>query len=219
LPEPQAFADRITADHKILNEDDASRSEDRNVLIVQDAFTKWLQAYPVKTKSADDAKSSIKRFLGPQQSAKHAYSDNFKELIKAFKDLQIDHDTSTPNRSETNGVVERAVRRVKEGASAALVQPGLSEDWWDVAVTCYCFLRVINDLLVEDKTSWEKRFGEVFQGPRIPLGAGCTYKPSSEKDQARLHQLGAKMLAGIFVGYSQHSGGGWNGDLLIVDQQ
>ena len=33
--------------------------------------------------------------------------------------------TSTPHRSESNGIVESAVRRVKEGTSAVLLQSGL----------------------------------------------------------------------------------------------
>ena len=33
LPEPKKFADAITADHKILNEDDESRKKDRVALI------------------------------------------------------------------------------------------------------------------------------------------------------------------------------------------
>ena len=37
---------------------------------------------------------------------------------------------STPHRSETSGIAERAVRRVKEGTSAVLLQSGLNESWW-----------------------------------------------------------------------------------------
>jgi hypothetical protein len=32
-----------------------------------------------------------------------------------------------------------------------------------------------------------------------------------------LHQFGSKVLSGIFVGYDQQAGGGWSGDLLVVD--
>ena len=52
------------------------------------------------------------------------------EFGKACEDLSWNHCTSTPHRSETNGVAERAVRRVKEGASAVLLQSGLNESWW-----------------------------------------------------------------------------------------
>ena len=35
-----------------------------------------------------------------------------------------------PHESETNGIAARAVRRVKEGTSAVLLQSGLNESWW-----------------------------------------------------------------------------------------
>ena len=54
LPEPKKFADAITADHKVLNEEDQSRSMDRLALIIQDRFTHWLQGYACKTKNAKD---------------------------------------------------------------------------------------------------------------------------------------------------------------------
>ena len=40
-------------------------------------------------------------------------------LVKIYNG---NHDTSTPPRSKTNGVAERAVPRLKEGAAIALVQ-------------------------------------------------------------------------------------------------
>ena len=50
--------------------------------------------------------------------------------LTACEDLSWNHCTSTPHRSETNGIAERAVRRVKEGTSAVLLQSGLNESWW-----------------------------------------------------------------------------------------
>ena len=60
----------------------------------------------------------------------------FHKLSEACQDLQWNHDTSTPHRSETNGVAERAVRKVTEGTSIARVQSGLLEEWWDCATEC-----------------------------------------------------------------------------------
>ena len=54
FPVPKKFADAITCDHKILNEDDAGRSSDRLALVVLDRFTQWLQGYPSKTRTADE---------------------------------------------------------------------------------------------------------------------------------------------------------------------
>ena len=60
------FADAITADHKTLNEDDASRENDRVAMIVLDRFTRWLQGYACKGKTACECAKFSKQFLGPQ---------------------------------------------------------------------------------------------------------------------------------------------------------
>ena len=144
LPEPKVFGDAVTADHKVLNDDDESRTQDQNACIVQDRATFWLQAYAALTKASEEVKKAFQRFLGPQgiqrfQQMGHIYTDNSKEFIKAFEDLGFSHDTSTPHRPETNGIAERAVRRVKEGTSCALSQSGFHDDWWVLAMECYCF--------------------------------------------------------------------------------
>ena len=54
---------------------------------------------------------------------------------------------STPHRSETNGIAERAVRRVKEGTSAVLLQSGLNESWWADSMECYTYRRPMKDVL------------------------------------------------------------------------
>ena len=73
------------------------------------------------------------------------------------------------------------------------------------------------DILVSGETAWEKRFGIPSHGKILPFGCEVNYKPITEKDQARTHQFGAKMLPGIFMGYDQKSGGGWTSDLPICD--
>ena len=55
------------------------------------------------------------------------YTDNSLEFGKACEDLSWNHCTSTPYRSETNGIAERGVRKVKEETSAVLLQSGLIE--------------------------------------------------------------------------------------------
>ena len=69
-----------------------------------------------------------KLLLPPIQKPDKIMMDNSKEFVKAWKDLQWNHDTSTPHRSETNGVAERTFRRVKEGPTVALVQIVESSD-------------------------------------------------------------------------------------------
>ena len=84
-------------------------------------------------------------------------------------------------------------------------------------MACFCFLKNVHDLLDGDETAFKRRFGKEFYGPIIPFGCHCSYLPITPQDKARLPQFGSNNLDGIFVGYSQHAGGGWDGDLLIVD--
>ena len=43
------------------------------------------------------------------------------------------------------------------------------------------------------------------------------YHPISAKDQSRLHQFGAKVLPGIFLGYAFFAEGIWKGDIVVAD--
>ena len=82
---------------------------------------------------------------------------------------------------------------------------------------CYCCLRNIQDLVSDGKTLYERRYGEPLKGPTIPFGAMVEYHPISAKDLSRLHQCGAKVLPGIFLGYEKYAVRIWKGDILVAD--
>ena len=124
---------------------------------------------------------------------------------------------NTPHRSETNGIVGRAVRRVKEGTSAVLLQSGLDENWWADSMECCTYLRNIQDVLSDRKTPYERRFGKPFKGPIIPFGSLVEYYPCTAKDQSRIHQFGKKVLPGLFLGYALYAGGIWEGHMMVAD--
>ena len=130
VPRAENFGDLITADHKVLSDNCESRNNHRCAIVVQDLATQWIQAYPCKAKTSQETQRSLQKFLEPDRKPKVIYTDNSLEFGKACEDLSWNHCTSTPHRSETNGIAERAVRRVKEGTSAVLLQSGLSENWW-----------------------------------------------------------------------------------------
>lgn len=100
---------------KILHEEHETRSHDQVAFIIQDRFTQWLQGYLCKNKSGHETTMKVKEFLGPQVECKYAYTDGSQEQEWALNKLGVLHDKSTPIRPQTNGVAERAVRRVKEG--------------------------------------------------------------------------------------------------------
>ena len=141
------------------------------------------------------------KFLEPTRKPKVIYTDNSLEFGKSCEKLSWNHCTSTPHRSETNGIAERAVRKVKDGTSAVLLQSGLDENWWADSMECYTYQRHIQDLLSDGKkrTRYERRFGKSFKGPIIPFKSLIEYHSISAQDLSRIHQLGKKVLPGLFL--------------------
>ena len=149
--------------------------------------------------------------MEPERKPKVIHTDNSLEFGKAFEDLSWNHCTSTPNRSETNGIAEGAVRRVKEGTSAVLLQSGLNESWWADSMECYTYLRNNQDLFSDGKTPYERRFGKPLEGPIIPFGSLVEYHPITAKDQSRIHQFGKEVFLGLCLRYALYAGGIWKG--------
>ena len=119
--------------------------------MVQDLATQWIQSYPCKAQTSQETEFSLQKFLEPNWKPKVIYTDNSLEFGKACEDLSWNHCTSTPHRSETNGIAERAVRRVKEGTSAVLLPLGVDENWWADSMECYTYLRSVTDLLSDGR--------------------------------------------------------------------
>ena len=124
-PQAEKFGDLKTADQKVLKSE--SRNNHRYAVVVQDLATQWIQSYPSKTKTSQGTEKSSKKFLEPSQKPGVRYTDNSLAFGKSCEELSWNHRTSTRHRSETNGIAERAVRRVMEGTSAVLLQSGLDE--------------------------------------------------------------------------------------------
>ena len=156
------FGHLITADQKNVSEGCESRNNHRYAVVVQDLATQWIQAYPCKNKTSQETQRSLQKFLEPNRKPKVIYTDNSLEFGRNCEDLSWNHCTSTPHRSETNGIAERAVRRVKEDTSAVLLQSGLKKIWWADSMECFSYLRNVQDLLSDGKTPYERRFWETI---------------------------------------------------------
>ena len=107
--------------------------------------------------------------LTSREEAGVIYTDNSLDFTGACDDLSWKHDKSTPHRSETNGIAERALTRVKERTSTPSVTSGLDEQWWREAMECYCYMRNIQDLPADGKTLCERKYDTPFRGAVIFL--------------------------------------------------
>ena len=185
--------------------------------MVQDLAANGSNRIRCTTKASQETERSLQKFLEPNRKPKVIYTNNSLEFGKACEDLSWNHCTSTPRRLETNGMAERAVRRVKEGTSAEFLQSGLDNEWWADSMECYTYLRNIQDLLSDGKTPYERTFGEPSKGPIIPFGSLVEYYPISAKDHSRIHQFGNKVLPGLSLGYALCAGGIGKGDIMVAD--
>ena len=137
----EKFGDLLTADHKVFNEGCESRNNHRYSVVVQDLATQWIQSYPCKTKNLRRRKEVYESFSSRLEKPKVINADNSLEFGKSCEDLSWNHRTSTPHRSETNGVAERTVRRIMEGKSAVLLQSGWDYKWWADSMERFCYRR------------------------------------------------------------------------------
>ena len=74
---------------------------------------------------------------------------------------------------------------------------------------CFTYLRNVTDLLSDGKTPYERRFGQPLKGQIIPFGSLVEYHPA--KDQSRIHQIGTKVLPGLFLRYALYAERIWKG--------
>ena len=162
VPRAENFGDLITRDHKVFSDNCESRNNHRYAVMVQDLATQWIQSCPCKTKTSQETQRSLHKFLEPDRKPKVIYTDNSLEFGKACEDFSWNHCTSTPHRSETYGIPERAVCRVKEGTSAVLLQSSLNESWWADSMECHTHPRNVTDLFSGGKDTIRKAFWETI---------------------------------------------------------
>ena len=157
----------ITADHKVLNEDQSRVC----IINMQWLCRTWRRnGFKVTHAKPDQVRKRrevLEHSYVQKKNPLSIYSDNSLEFNKACEELNWNHERST----ETNGIAERAVRRVKEDTSSVLIQSGLQEGWLAEAMELYCSFRNVKDLSTDGQTTDERRFHSPFEGPIIPFGA------------------------------------------------
>ena len=227
--EAKAFGEKLTADHTFARSiNDCGMGGEEVILVVRDIFTKWIEAYPLKSKDTSEALRALRDYMGAAKGESF-HSDDSPELKAAAREMGWAHTLATPGRPETNGVAERTVGLVCEGARALLLHAGLHPRFWPWAIRYFCFAYNITRS-VEGKPSdeadeggleigsspWTKRHGVAFKGPLIPFGCLVDMKPSAARVGKQTAKFEAKTMPGIFLGYLVQPGGRWVGDFAVA---
>ena len=102
MPKTTAFGEQITADHTFArSERDKSLGEEEVMLAVRDIHTQWIEAYPMTSKSNEDAVKAFKGFIGLGPGGKHFYSDEPPELKRRLSWGGFTPDRSLAGRKPT----------------------------------------------------------------------------------------------------------------------
>ena len=114
---------------------------------------------------------ALDHFVGRVESVDLLYFDNAAEYVAAAQHKTYRFDTRDANRPASNGVAERAVRRMLEGARTVLYDSGLPHCYWSEAVEAYCANRNFHDEIRNTKkTAHQLRFGHKLKGIKVPFG-------------------------------------------------
>ena len=90
----------------------------RYAVMVYDFLLFRIQSDPTEKQMLAIRRRACSRSCFPIADPSEICTDSSMEFMRACKDFSWKHDTSTPYRSETNWIAERAVRRVKEGTAS-----------------------------------------------------------------------------------------------------
>ena len=183
--------------------------------VIRDHFTRDIEYYPVKDRSAAEARESFVNFGGSRTGIKKCVTDMAPELVRACKDLDIAVFEATPGRSTSHATIERANRTVLERTRPALAQSGLSIDW---AGRCAKHTLVVRRLQIKDKDGksiYELKHPGAKKPPIWAFGSKVDFKPT--KDQMTQAKVLPRGKEGILIGYHMNPGGSWSGDFYCAE--
>ena len=109
-------------------------------------------------------------------------------------------------------------KQIKDGMTRNLLQSGLCQSWWPHAIKHFCFMK--NILPAGDqKSAYERRFKDEFEGIRIPVGAKIKYNSISPTEAQTTPAIEEEFQSAIFVGYKLLPGGQWSGSYLAIQRK
>lgn len=112
--------DRVHMDYLDLN--------GKMVLIMVDAYSKWIEAWVTKTMTSKETEEKVKEACARFGLPKTMVSDNGTQFTasnmqKFFKRNGIRHITSPPGHPQSNGLAENAVKTFKNNVKSRLADP------------------------------------------------------------------------------------------------
>ena len=213
--QPTRFGELLCADHVIIGKGTKAGLDGEPAgIIAMGVFMCFIYFDSVKRKSGNEATRALRYFAG-DHDVKYLYSDNSRELEKAAGELGWSHPTSTPYRPQSNGVMERQVRTLEEGARTALLQAGLPHRFWPLAATHQAVATSITSAKPDTPTPWKRMHDHELPGMILPFGCLVYFRPPAPHLKS-MGKFEPTALPGLFVGWHMSPGFKLNGDYLVM---
>ena len=213
----ESFGDHIVADFVLIKRAVEQGVDGQNyMLVIKDIYSQYRYAYPVESREYEEVIKSVSHFLKASDSIGIAYTDNGREFIKAFEEMQVDHQTSIEYLDSTKSVVEREARTLIEGTRVNLNQTGMSLNMWPYAVRHHAMALNITNQISGDPPPWSLRNPTEFQGIQAPFGCLVWYWDNPKKPDPSRAKLAPTSIEGVFLGYNIQVGHVWRGEYLVA---
>ena len=212
------FGDLLHFDHGTMRQSkDAGFEGELKALHVIDHATRFKGCFPDNSKSTAAVKVALRLFLGKVR-VKAFRSDNAPELLRAGKDMQAVHFTSTPYTPANNSTIERLIQETLHDIRSCLHQAGLPPTFWSHAAPYVC--HASNTLINRDKEPgsvppYRIKYPNSDHGPTCPFGALVHFRlPGPFADQAKFAPVTTQ---GLWLGVHLQPGLCYHGDGRVVD--
>ena len=123
---------------------------------------------------------SFHRFDDAQPKVRRCWTDSALEIAAAARIIPstrfLAHYRTIPCRPQANGRAERKTRIAIEGARCLLMQSGLPEKLWVLAIVMFAIMYNATFRGADGFTPWQRRFQEDPEFKTYPLGALVLHK-------------------------------------------
>ena len=146
-----------------------SNSENKYVLVMSDAFTKWLELIPLPDKRGETViKAIYEQWICKHSAMQTLYSDNGKEfknsdMEELCKNFKIEHKTTLPYHAQANAQCERQNRTIISYLKAFL--DGSTKDWESLLPPC----QLSYNTQVHQSTGFTPYYLRFFMDPSVPF--------------------------------------------------
>ena len=120
--------------------------------------------YPCETKTSQETEKNLWNIFRAVTEAKSYFYERLVEVWQVLWRIIMESSDKLLPIDQRQQIAERAVRRVKEGTSAVLLQSGLIWEWWPDSMKCFFYLQKVQNYLANGKSQiWTKIWGIILR--------------------------------------------------------